>query len=193
MLDIERVVCGAYQENAYVVGGEIVIDPGDDLEAILAAVKRPRAILLTHGHFDHMLAAGELQKKFGAEVYIHEADAGMLANPALSMYDPAASSLPMPTGIRFRVYEGAFEHFRVIHTPGHTPGSVCLHDEAAGVLFSGDTLFRAGFGRTDLAGGSMSQLISSLRRLFQLPLETAVLPGHGEETTIGAERGRYGW
>jgi glyoxylase-like metal-dependent hydrolase (beta-lactamase superfamily II) len=193
MLKIQRVVCGAYRENAYAVNGEIVIDPGDDLSAIRAVVSRPRAILLTHGHFDHMLAAEALQGEFGAEVYIHEADAALLADPARSMYDPAVANLPMPTKIQYLTYADSFENFRVIHTPGHTPGSVCLYDAASGILFTGDTLFRAGFGRTDLAGGSMSQMISSIRALFALPAETACYPGHGEKTTIGEERGRYGF
>ena len=193
MLEIQRVVCGAYRENAYVVNGDIVIDPGDDLAALRAAVKKPRAILLTHGHFDHKLAAESLQREFGGEVYLHAADAAMLSDAALSMYDPAAATLPMPTALQYRTYGDAFEVFRVIETPGHTPGSVCLYDAAAGTLFSGDTLFRAGFGRTDLAGGSMSKMISSDRALCRLPEETAVLPGHGEGTTIGEERGRYGW
>lgn len=193
MFELKRLVCGAYQENCYIINGELIVDPGDDLAAIKSAAPNPRAILLTHGHFDHMLAAEELQKEFGAEVYVHEADAECLSDPALSLYDPDVSSLPAPHSLRHRVFGDFFENFRVIETPGHTPGSVCLYDEAEGVLLSGDTLFRAGFGRTDLAGGSMSKLISSIRALFQLPAETRVYPGHGEATTIGAERGRYGW
>lgn len=193
MLEIQRVVCGAYRENAYVVNGDVLIDPGDDLAALRAACPRPRVILLTHGHFDHMLAAETLQGESGAQVYIHEDDAAMLCDAELSMYDPAVARLPMPTKIEYRTYGDSLENFRVIHTPGHTPGSVCLYDAAEGILISGDTLFRAGFGRTDLAGGSMSQMISSIRRLFRLPPETAAYPGHGETTTLGEERGRYGW
>ncbi len=193
MMDIQRVVCGAYQENAYVVNGDVVIDPGDDLSALRAAVKKPRVILLTHGHFDHMLAAGALQAEFGVPIYVHPEDAAMLTDAALSMYDPAVARLCMPNDIQSRPYDVTFENFRVIHTPGHTPGSICLYDQADGILFSGDTLFRAGFGRTDLAGGSMSQMISSIRALFKLPTETVCYPGHGEATNIGAERARYGW
>jgi glyoxylase-like metal-dependent hydrolase (beta-lactamase superfamily II) len=193
MLDIQRVLCGAYQENAYVVNGNILIDPGDGLEALLAACPHPRVILLTHGHFDHMLAAEEIQRRTGAPVYIHGADAEMLSDAALSMYDAGVASLPMPAAIAHRAYGASFENFRVIHTPGHTPGSVCLYDAAEGVLVSGDTLFRAGFGRTDLAGGSMSRMISSIRALFRLPAETVAYPGHGESTTLAEERGRYGW
>ncbi len=193
MLDIQRVVCGAYQENAYVVNGDILIDPGDGLEALMAACPHPRAILLTHGHFDHMLAAEEMQKMTGAPVYIHGADVGMLSDAALSMYDSGVANLPMPAAIAHRTYGASFENFRVIHTPGHTPGSICLYDATEGILFSGDTLFRAGFGRTDLAGGSMSRMISSIRALFKLPPETVAYPGHGEDTTLAEERGRYGW
>ena len=193
MLEIQRVVCGAYQENAYVINGELLIDPGDDFPALRAACPRPRVILLTHGHFDHMLAAEQIQKESGAQVYVHEDDTAMLSDPVLSMYDLAVARLPMPTQIAYRTYGDSFENFRVIHTPGHTPGSVCLYEAAEGALLSGDTLFRAGFGRTDLAGGSMSQMISSIRMLFRLPNETVVYPGHGEATTVGEERGRYGW
>jgi hydroxyacylglutathione hydrolase len=193
MLEIQTIVCGAYQENAYLVNGELLIDPGDNIEKLVAAVKAPRAILLTHGHFDHMLAAEPLQEKFGIDVYIHPSDAQSLSDVAHSMYDPAVASLPAPSAVRHLAYGDRFEGFQVLHTPGHSPGSICLYDAAAGVLFSGDTLFRAGFGRTDLAGGSMMQLRASLRTLFALPPETRVYPGHGDSTTIGEERARYGW
>jgi hydroxyacylglutathione hydrolase len=192
MLDIKRVVCGAYQENAYIVGGDIVIDPGDDLEALVMAAPSPRAVLLTHGHFDHMLAAGELQKKFGVPVYVHEEDAPMLADGTLAAYNAAFANLPMPEGIKWRRYEDEIFGFRVIHTPGHTRGSVCLYSQAEKLLFSGDTLFRAGYGRTDLPGGSDREMYDSLAGLLALPGDTRVLPGHGGETTIGIECRRYG-
>lgn len=189
-MEMKRIVCGAYQENAYFLENGLLIDPGDDLNALLAAGE-PKAILLTHGHFDHMLAVGELQKRFGVDVYIHKKDAAMLSDAALSAYDGTVCRLAAPEGVRWTAYGDEVFGLRVLHTPGHTAGSVCLYDEQNGRLFSGDTLFRAGFGRTDLPTGSMHALLGSLRGLLSLPRETVVYPGHGESTTIGAECARY--
>lgn len=192
-MKIERIVCGDYQENAYLVDDRILIDPGDDLDALRAAGKC-ETILLTHGHFDHMLAAEPLQKETGAEVWIHESDEPMLKDEALSVYNPEVSRLTQPKEIQSKTFrEGdAAAGFTVLHTPGHTSGSVCFYKESEGILFSGDTLFRAGFGRTDMPGGSRRELYQSLMRLLALPDETVVYPGHGEATTIGEERRRYG-
>ena len=191
-MKIERIVCGAYAENAYVIDGKYIVDPGDGLTQLRAALPEPKALLLTHGHFDHMLAAEDIQKTSGAMVYIHPADADMLADPALSAYDPGVSQLRHPVEIAHTAYPEELFGFRVLHTPGHTPGSVCLYNEAEKVLFAGDTLFRAGFGRYDLPGGNVHALLDSLRQLFCLPGDTRVYPGHGETTTIEDERRRYG-
>ena len=190
-MKIERIVCGAYAENAYCIDGDLLIDPGDDLPTLARIAGGIKAILLTHGHFDHMLAAEELQKRTGVPVYVHPLDAPMLSDASLSAYNPEVSSLPQPGHIACTAYPESLFGFRVLHTPGHTPGSVCLYHEAEKVLFSGDTLFRAGFGRTDLAGGSMHQLLSSLRTLLALPRDIKVYPGHGESTTIDEECRRY--
>ena len=190
-MKIEKIVCGAYAENAYCIDGELLIDPGDDLPTLARLAGGIKAILLTHGHFDHMLAAEELQKRTGVPVYVHPLDAPMLSDASLSAYNPEVSSLPQPGHIACTAYPESLFGFRVLHTPGHTPGSVCLYHEAEKVLFSGDTLFRAGFGRTDLAGGSMHQLLSSLRTLLALPRDIKVYPGHGESTTIDEECRRY--
>lgn len=190
-MKIEKIVCGAYAENAYCIDGELLIDPGDDLPTLARLAGGIKAILLTHGHFDHMLAAEELQKRTGVPVYVHPLDAPMLSDASLSAYNPEVSSLPQPGHIACTAYPESLFGFRVLHTPGHTPGSVCLYHEGEKVLFSGDTLFRAGFGRTDLAGGSMHQLLSSLRTLLALPRDVRVYPGHGESTTIDEECRRY--
>ena len=190
-MKIEKIVCGAYAENAYCIDGELLIDPGDDLPTLARLAGGIKAILLTHGHFDHMLAAEELQKRTGVPVYVHPLDAPMLSDASLSAYNPEVSSLPQPGHIACTAYPESLFGFRVLHTPGHTPGSVCLYHEEEKVLFSGDTLFRAGFGRTDLAGGSMHQLLSSLRTLLALPRDVRVYPGHGESTTIDEECRRY--
>lgn len=191
IMKIEKIVCGAYAENAYCIDGELLIDPGDDLPTLARLAGGIKAILLTHGHFDHMLAAEELQKRTGVPVYVHPLDAPMLSDASLSAYNPEVSSLPQPGHIACTAYPESLFGFRVLHTPGHTPGSVCLYREEEKVLFSGDTLFQAGFGRTDLAGGSMHQLLSSLQTLLALPRDVRVYPGHGESTTIDEECRRY--
>jgi len=201
---IKTIVCGAYQENAYLLLAEnsrdaILIDPGDDLELLKDAIAQSgcvlKAILLTHGHFDHILAAQPLSKITGAPVYVHEMDNEYLSSGYLNGYNPACSVQPMPRDFEGDPLEETFDlagiHFDIIHTPGHTPGSVCYYDAQNNVLFSGDTLFRAGFGRMDLPGGSPAQMRTSLRTLFNLPANTVVYCGHGESTTIGSEKGRY--
>ena len=191
-MEIKRVVCGLYQANAYVIDGKYLVDPGDDISALRKVVEKPEAILLTHGHFDHMLGAEPIQKECGAEVYLHEADAGMLTDGRLSAYNPDASVLRQPKEIVRSDYPEEIFGFKVLHTPGHTPGCICLYNEKEGVLFSGDTLFRAGYGRYDLPGGDVNALVNSLNMLLMLPGDTAVYPGHGEKTTIKEECRRYG-
>lgn len=186
-MDILRIVCGAYAANAYIIDNEIVIDPGDALEKISAALPRARAALLTHGHFDHILSAGLLD----CDVYVSASDAPMLSDAKLSLYDPAACELPAPSITRYSPLPEKLFGFAVIPTPGHTPGSACFYSETEGVLFSGDTLFRAGFGRTDFPGGSMRELRVSLKKLLDLPGDVRVYPGHGDATTIAEERRRY--
>ncbi len=201
---IKRIVCGAYQENAYLLcpeagEGALLIDPGDDLPSLQRAIRdsgrRLTAILLTHGHFDHALAAKPLSDETGARVYVHPADEEMLTDPKRSAYDEGCATLRCPNEIEVTHYADALDieglHFEIIHTPGHTKGSICLYDAENELLFSGDTLFYMGFGRFDLPGGSAHELRDSLRRLFALPADTQVLSGHGEETDIEAESGRY--
>lgn len=191
-MKIEKIVCGLYQANAYVIDGKYLVDPGDDIDALRRALPKPGAILLTHGHFDHMLGAETLQKETGAAVYLHEADAGMLTDERLSAYDVGVCRLAQPSKIVRSDYPEEIFGFRVLHTPGHTGGCVCLYNEEEKVLFSGDTLFRAGYGRYDLPGGDVNALLRSLYMLLELPGDTVVYPGHGEKTTIKEECRRYG-
>jgi glyoxylase-like metal-dependent hydrolase (beta-lactamase superfamily II) len=188
-----------------------VIDPGGDPHAIIARLRRlnlrPVSVLLTHGHFDHvaglpgLLADGIIHADVSSPpiVAIHRLDAEYLGPSAygqhrrdfepigaLSYVDEAWADMPAPD----RLLEDGDEvgPFRVMHVPGHTPGSICLYDEAGGNLFSGDTLFADGIGRTDLYGGDAEAMASSLRRLLDLPPRTVVHPGHGPKTSIGREK-----
>ena len=195
---IETIVCGALEENAYIVSRSgrddcAVIDPGDDAQALLRALagRRVAGILLTHGHYDHILGAKALQDVSGAEIYAGAADLPMLQEAALCLYDPGACRAPFEP-MEGRAYGEEISLagicLRVCPTPGHTPGSVCLYDQAEQVIFTGDTLFLGGYGRVDLPGGSFRQLRESLRFLLSLPGEIRFYPGHGPGGRIGENR-----
>ena len=196
---VEKLVVGPFASNCYIVGSQsnkegMIIDPGDEAKQILKRVKDLeldiKFIVLTHGHIDHTGALKEVKEATGAEVVIHGDDAKSLKNQLVAI----AFGLSYPTPPRpNRLLKGGESldvggmHFEVLHTPGHTLGGICLLGE--GVVFSGDTLFNYGIGRTDLPGGSSSQLMNSIQtKLMTLPDNTVVYPGHGPDTTIGAER-----
>ena len=177
----------------------LLVDPAAEADAIIKKITDmgavPVGILLTHGHFDHMLSAQPLSTVTGAPVYVHEQDQKMLCDAHLNAYSPMAARQSCPSDFEADELEDAIQvagiRFQVLHTPGHTQGSVCFYDAENAVLFSGDPLFCAGFGRMDLPGGSPAQMRQSLRQLFDLPGDTRVLCGHGDETTIASERARY--
>jgi glyoxylase-like metal-dependent hydrolase (beta-lactamase superfamily II) len=149
-------------------------------------------IVNTHGHWDHTADNVALVKATGATLCAHSWDATRLANPGLATEDEPALPVP-PSRADLSLQDGAVLEagecrFEVIHTPGHTPGSICVYERSSHVLFTGDTLYRQGVGRTDFAGGDKRALARSLLRLAELPDNTRVYAGHGLSTTIGEER-----
>lgn len=196
---IEKVVVGPFATNCYIVGDEstkegIIIDPGDEAKKILKKVNELglniKLILLTHGHIDHAGALKEVKEALDVEVAIHTDDANF------ELYQSAGLVLglfyPKPSTPDRLLKDGdtldiAGMRFDVLHTPGHTPGGICLLRD--GVVFSGDTLFNHSIGRSDLPGGNHNHLLESIHsRLLVLDNNTTVYPGHGDKTTITAER-----
>jgi len=199
-MKFERLLLGAMQVNCYIVwnpeiGNAYVIDPGDDPETVYGRLQDLKincsAILLTHGHFDHISGVERLKELTGAKVYAGEAEAALLADADLNV----SKRIRRPvTVIPDRFINDGEEitnfgmTFKTIATPGHTRGSVCFYFEKEGVLFSGDTLFKSGMGRTDLPTGSEGELYASIiHRLLTLPGDTVCCPGHGEATNIASE------
>ncbi|TRO81166.1 MBL fold metallo-hydrolase [Trichloromonas acetexigens] len=197
---IEALPVGPLQVNCYIVGCEttreaLVVDPGDEGGRILAALDRAglqaRLVVNTHGHFDHIGANAFLVEKTGAELLIHEKDVPLLAQSERHAELFGLSVVPSPAPTRTLV--GGEElsvgelRIQIIHTPGHSPGGICLLVD--GHLFAGDTLFAGSIGRTDLAGGNHEQLLAAIReQLLVLPEATVVHPGHGPDTSIGREK-----
>jgi glyoxylase-like metal-dependent hydrolase (beta-lactamase superfamily II) len=200
-LMVRGVVVGLFQENCYIIGSRrtreaVVVDPGDEPEEILALARdmgvRITRIVCSHAHLDHLMAVRPVQEATGAPFLLHPLDLGIAANVPRRVARLLGRDVPPPPPPDYLLADGddvevAGVQFQVLHTPGHTQGSVSLY--AASMLFSGDTLFRGSIGRTDLEGGNTVQLMDTLvGRLLDLPDETIVLPGHMAETTIGAER-----
>ena len=201
-MKIEQFTFGPFGTNTYVLvdeeGKVLLIDPAcfyeQERQALYQTITRllrpdlPLTIVATHGHLDHLWGAKWATETWHTPVRMHEADIPM-AQAMQQQYDLFGVQLKAE---RFEIEEFRGQNsefrFQIIHTPGHTQGSVCLYFPEERKLFSGDTLFRCGYGRTDLPGGNYGQLISSLEQLMTLPPETEVFPGHGESTTIGYER-----
>lgn len=199
MLEIKTFLFGPFGTDTYVVhndkGEAIIIDPACSNQYEQQALYRfiqlenlqVKAIIATHGHLDHLWGAAWACEQWHLPVLMHEADIPM-AQDMQGQYElfgihRIAESFPIEK-LKSPISPFAF---RLLHTPGHTPGSVCFYWPDEKILFSGDTLFRMGYGRTDLPGGDMGMLIDSLGQLFSLPRDVRVYPGHGDPTTIGAE------
>lgn len=189
MPNVSVLVLGEYRTNCYIVCPEgsgrcVVIDPGYEPDTILGKCEElgltVEAILLTHGHFDHVGAVRELAADTGCRVYLNPAETAM---PTMLTAGKLYYTDELSDGLTFTA---AGMDFSVLSTPGHTPGSVCLITDK--ILFSGDTLFAGSCGRTDLPGGDFDQMRSSLARLAALEEDYWVLPGHGESTTLASEK-----
>lgn len=198
---IQRLEVGKLKANCYLVFEEgkreaIIIDPGDEPELIINRISeleiKPKYIIATHGHFDHLTAVNELKAAFKIPFLMHQADEELLKWMRKSaIYFTNADPGPSPTIDKYLGRKlSIFKHqFSVIETPGHTPGGVCFYNKKEGILFSGDTIFAGGMtGRWDFPYSNKAQLMKSVTKLIKLPSDTMVYPGHGEKTTIGKER-----
>jgi len=214
-MEIDCVVLGDFETNCYVLRSVarakdcVIIDAGLGANELIDFLKRrqlnPVAVILTHGHIDHIAGVAELCRHFqNIKLYVHRLDADMLGDskmnlaamsPTLHSYCDGAMGTSLKTcgadalledGV---VIEAAELKLRVLHTPGHTPGGVCLYCEADGVVFTDDALFAGSIGRTDFPGGDTAQLLKGIRqKLLSLPEDTVVYPGHGPQTTIAQEK-----
>lgn len=197
-MHVNTVVVGQLEVNCYIVSDgqspdALIIDPGDDHERIASFIDehglKPKYIVLTHAHYDHVCAAGDLHEKYGIPIVMHEAEKMTYEMTKKLCVSWGLSPDDFPRDFQ-TVQEGdtitaGSLGLAVIHTPGHTPGSICL--SGGNTLFAGDTLFKGSVGRTDRPGGNTRQLMASLKKLTVLPPDTRVLCGHGEGTTIGSE------
>lgn len=197
---LEQIPVGPLMVNCYLFGcthtkEAIVIDPGDEAEKIMSIVAKHdakvTAIVLTHGHCDHLGAVSDIKQKYNCPIMIHEAEEETLINPQANLSAFMGDSIVCPPADRLlqegdTIPVGDLE-LKVIHTPGHSPGGICLLFDK--ILFAGDLLFLMSIGRHDLPGGSYQQLERSvLTRVYTLPDDTIVYPGHGEKTTVGFEK-----
>lgn len=199
-MKVASLALGPLQTNAYLAWNDaeeaVLIDPGCEPEKLLTWINdlavRPRAILLTHAHFDHVGAVAAAVREYAAPVYLHSLALPVYRRAAEAAKNwgfqieapPTADPLPLEEG-DLAVGPG----FTVLHLPGHCPGHVAFYNRAAGAAFAGDVLFAGGVGRWDIPSANKEQLEASIRKLFGLPDQTTIYPGHGPATTLAAEKG----
>jgi hydroxyacylglutathione hydrolase len=198
-MHVESLTVGQFEVNCYLAWASkplaLVIDPGADAEMIREELNRRNltvgAYLLTHGHMDHVSAMDDMVSALPAPVFMHPKDAAWAFTDSNTML-PFYGGSKRPPDIRLvagnQDYTEAGLSFRVLETPGHTPGGICFLFREQGILFTGDTLFSGTVGRTDLSGGNSRAMTASIKILASLPDETVVYPGHGPSTTIGNEK-----
>lgn len=201
-MKIERLVLGDVRTNCYLLINEktletIIVDPADRADVIIRkAVDEGlnlKAVFLTHGHGDHILAVSDLKRDFGLKVYASEAEKELLLDPeqnlSRALFGVAVTVKPDVLLEDGQEFEEAGMRFQMLLTPGHTPGGCCYYQPEEKVLFSGDTLFSGSIGRTDFPGGNLSTLVRSVKeKLLVLPEDVKVYPGHEEMTSIGQEK-----
>lgn len=199
---IKILVLSIVRTNCYIISNEknkevIVIDPADDVQKIIDYIDqkelRCKAILLTHGHFDHIMAGKELAEYYQVSIYTHKAEKALCMDATLNcsrlLLHKEFTIIPDRLLDDQEIISISDFHIQVIHTPGHTEGGICYHFVDQGILFSGDTLFYQNTGRTDFPTGDSIKLLQSIReKLFLLDDDIIVYPGHGEATTIGFEK-----
>lgn len=199
---VDTIVVGAYMVNCYLYrdsesGDAVIIDPGDEPEKIYRQIERagclPRAVLLTHGHLDHIAAVDEIKNKFDIPLYIGKGEEPLLSDPVANgsaiLGEPVTAGAPDKLLAHEDLVVAGKLRLQVLATPGHSPGGVCYLDQENGWLFCGDTLFMQSIGRTDLPGGSLDRLMESIKtQIMTLPDQVICYPGHGPSTTVGAER-----
>ena len=202
-LELQKCIVGSVSTNCYLLknketGEMLIIDPGDNAgkieQKILEMQGKPMAILLTHGHFDHILAAEEIKKKYNIPIYADQKEEKTLQDARINLTAYQGNGYTLKAYVYLtdlQVEELAGFSVQMIETPGHTAGSCCYYLKDEDVLFSGDTVFCGSVGRTDFPGSSSAAIVNSLHRLLDaLPDETEVYPGHDVSTTIGYEK-RY--
>jgi len=198
---IEKIIVGLLETNCYLVSSNkeaIIFDPADNLDLILKKLdgNKLKYIILTHCHFDHILACKDLKVNTKAKIIAHKDEVSILdrRTPNVPYFSFSSDNMINISNIDIFAKEGDVVSignfkFKIIHTPGHTPGGICLYEKNAKILFSGDTIFAGTFGVTQYPGGDLKQIKESIeKKLFTLPDDILVYPGHGREFVLGEER-----